>query len=104
MEHIEKVKRGVATFVDRELVPTLPKWKGILFGAGAGLFIETNSNALLQHPLTGLLGIVDGEQVDVDKAYTAVKNKAQGQWPISIAGFKCSEEDLDKLYRYIKEA
>ena len=104
MESIEKVKRGVAAFVDRELVPTLPKWQGILFGAGAALFLEGKSEAMLKHPFGAMLCLVDGEQVDVDKAYTAVKNQAHGKWPVSIAGFKCSEEDLDKLYRYIKEA
>lgn len=104
MEHIEKVKRGAAAFVDREIVPTLPKWQGILFGAGAGLFLEGKSEAILKHPIAEMLSLVDGDQVDVDKAYSAIKNQAQGKWPVKIVGFKCSEEDLDKLYRYIKEA
>ena len=42
--------------------------------------------------------------VDIDKVYSAIKDKAVGRWPVEIAGLKASEADLDKLYTYIKEA
>lgn len=104
MENIEKVKRGIAMFVDNEVAPVMPKWKGIAFAAGAALIIEANANTLINHPMISMLGVVEGDNVDVDKLYAAVKSKAQGKWPVEIYGFKMSETDLDKLYQYIKGA
>lgn len=104
MENIEKVKRGIATFVDNEIAPILPKWKGIAFAAGAALMLEAKANVLMNHPFITMLGVVDGDNVDVDKIYSAIKSKAQGKWPIEMAGLRMSEGDLDKLYQYIKGA
>lgn len=42
--------------------------------------------------------------VDVDKVYSAIKEKASGKWPVEISNFKMNEADFDKLYQYIKEA
>lgn len=46
----------------------------------------------------------DGDMVDVDKVYSAIKEKASGKWPVEISNFKMNEADFDKLYQYIKEA
>ena len=51
-----------------------------------------------------MMGVVNGDMVDVDKLYSTLKVKAQGKWPIELAGLKMSETDLDKLYQYIKGA
>lgn len=104
MENIEKVKRGIATFIDNEVAPIMPRWKGIAFSAGAALTLEARSNDLMHHPMIAMMGVVDGDNVDVDKMYNALKIKAQGKWPIEILGLKMSETDLDKLYQYIKGA
>ena len=105
MVSIEQVKRGFANFVDREIVPVLPGWKGILFAAGAPLVIEKKARELPEHPLVQAMGVVDENgMVDIDKVYSAIKDKAVGRWPVEIAGLKASEADLDKLYTYIKEA
>ncbi len=104
MENIEKVKRGIAMFVDNEVAPVMPKWKGIAFAAGAALMMEAKANTLLNHPMVSMLGVVEGDNVDVDKLYAAVKSKAQGKWPIEMAGLRMSEGDFDKLYQYIKGA
>ena len=48
--------------------------------------------------------IDENGMVDIDKVYSAIKDKAVGRWPVEIAGLKASEADLDKLYTYIKEA
>lgn len=105
MVSIEQVKRGFANFVDHEIVPVLPGWKGILFAAGAPLVIESKARELPEHPLVKAMGVIDENgMVDIDKVYSAIKDKAVGRWPVEIAGLKASEADLDKLYTYIKEA
>ena len=50
------------------------------------------------------MGLMQGENVDVDLLYRTFKEKAQGKWPIDLLRFKFPEGDLDKLYRTIKEA
>lgn len=104
MESMEQVKRGIAAFIDREIVPVMPKWKGILFAAGAPLVIEQKVKELPENPIAQALGVFDGDMVDVDKVYSAIKEKASGKWPVEISNFKMNEADLDKLYQYIKEA
>lgn len=104
MESIDQVKRGIANFVDSEVAPIMPRWKGVLLSAGAALMIEGKSNELIKHPMVQMMGVIDGDMVDVDKLYSTIKMKAQGKWPIELSGLKMSETDLDKLYQYIKGA
>lgn len=104
MENIEQVKRGLANFVDNEVAPIMPRWKGVLLSAGAALMIEGKTGEILNHPMVQMLGVVNGDMVDTDRLYSAIKMKAQGKWPIEVSGLKMSETDLDKLYQYIKGA
>lgn len=104
MESMEKIERALARFIDKEMYPVMPKVQGIAFAAFAPLVIQNKKQELLHSPLVQAMGVVDGENVDVDKLYAAFKGKAQGQWPMDAFGFKVTEADFDKLYRYIKEA
>lgn len=102
MESIQQVERGVALFIDREMVPVMPKAKGIAFAAFAPMVVKAKIKEYA--PLVQTMGLLDGENINVDEVYRAFKEKAHGKWPIEVLGFKFSEEDLDKLYRTIKEA
>lgn len=104
MVTIDQFKRGVANFIDKEVVPVMPKWKGILFAAGAPLVIDAKMKELPQNTIVKAMNIFDGDMVDVDRVYSALKEKASGKWPIEIANLKMNENDFDKLYQYIKEA
>ena len=102
MVSVSQIERGAAAFVDRHMVPVMPKAKGIAFGAFAPLVIKAKVKEYA--PLVQSIGLMDEDgNVDLDAAYTAFKGKAQGQWPIELLGFKVSESDLDKLYQTIKE-
>lgn len=103
MENIERIKKGIAAFIDKEMFPVMPKTRGILFSAFAPVYIETKSKEILQNPTIKEMGFVENDGVDVDKVYRLIKEKASGHWPLEVAGFKFSESDFDKLYRYIKE-
>lgn len=102
MVTIQQIERGAAVFVDREMVPALPKAKGIAFAAFAPFVIKAKMQEYT--PLVKSMGLTDGETVDLDSLYSAFKTKAQGKWPLELMGFTAREDDLDKLYRYIKEA
>lgn len=101
MESIQQIERGVSAFVDRHMVPIMPKAKGIAFAAFAPLVIRAKIKEYA--PLVESMGLMSGEEIDLDAAYSAFKAKAAGQWPIEFLGFRATEEDLDKLYRLIKE-
>lgn len=104
MESIDQVKRGIANFIDAEVVPVMPKWKGIALAVGASLMIEGKTDEILNHPLVKMMGVVNGDKIDVDKLYSSFKTKAQGKWPIEIGEIKMNENDFDKLYQHIKRA
>lgn len=103
MEDIERIKRGVALFIDKEMFPVMPKMQGILFSAFAPVYIEAKTKELLQNPTIRSMGLVENTEVDVDKVYRLIKEKAAGHWPVEVSGFKLNESDFDKLYKYIKE-
>lgn len=102
MESIQQVERGLAAFIDKDMAPLMPKAKGIAFAAFAPMVVKGKIKEFT--PMAQSMGLMQDENVDVDLLYKAFKEKAQGKWPIDLLGFKFTEEDLDKLYRTIKEA
>lgn len=103
MVSLEQVRRGAVTFVSKELAPLLPTWQGVLVEALAPTVVDAKLRELMSGKLLVGTGFVDGATVNVEEVYKLVKNTAVGRWPMEIAGFKLTEADLDKLYRYIRE-
>jgi hypothetical protein len=103
MVSLEQVRRGAVTYVSKELAPLMPTWQGVLVEALAPTVIEAKLKGALNGSLLAGTGFVDGATVNVDEVYKLVKNTAMGRWPMEVAGFKLTEADLDKLYRYIRE-
>ena len=99
MVHINRVTENIAAFVDKELIPQMPKLEGIAFAAMAPFVIKAKIPGLLK--LANGTELLDGENIDVDALYHEFKSKAQGKWPIEAFGFIFREDDLDKLYRYL---
>lgn len=103
MVGLEQVRRGILTYVNKELAPLLPTWQGVLIEALAPVVVDTKTREILNGKLLAGSGLVDGATINVDDVYKMVKNTASGRWPMEIAGFRFTESDLDKLYRYVKE-
>lgn len=101
MVNVEQVKRAVASFIDSDVVPVMPKGQGILLATMAPLVIEAQAKKLLDNPVVKMAEINDGDNIDIDKLYTEFKKHAQGKYPIEIYGFKISENDIDTLYQRI---
>ena len=103
MVGIEQVRRGVTAYVAKEIAPLLPTWQGVLVEAVAPTILDARLKELMSGKLLSGTGFVDGATLNVDEIYKLLKNTATGRWPIEVAGFRFSESDLEKLYRYIRE-
>lgn len=104
MAGMEQIIRGASMFLSKELAPMMDKGKAILVEAFGPTIIEAKLRQYMQSGLLEGTGIVDGANVDIDRIYKLVKQSSGGRWPLELFGFKFDETDLDKLYRYIKEA
>lgn len=104
MVSIEQVKRGFANFVDHEIVPVMPKWKGILFAAGAPLVIEQKAKELPGKPHRPGAGGVRRRHGRRGQGVFGHQGEGQREVAVEISNFKMNEADFDKLYQYIKEA
>lgn len=111
MVNINKVKNGIVKFLDAEVINKLPGWKSWVFGAGAILMLS-KADALIEqvreHPVVKMMGVVDGDMVDVEALYSAFKKQAQtvGAVDISIpmiGELRMGASDIDRLYNFIME-
>ena len=103
MVGLEQVRKGVLLYVSKELAPLMPTWQGVLVEAVAPSVVDARLRELMSGKLLAGTGLVDGATVNVDEVYKLLKNAAASRWPMEIAGFRLTEADLDKLYRYIRE-
>lgn len=106
------VLNGVATYVERELLPQLDnlhKFAATVYISMLMADVSATVAAVTQHPLLLVPGLstVDG-YVDIDKAYNAVRDYVS-KTPLEVNIPKAKVTltfrlpDVDKLYAYIKE-
>lgn len=109
MVKIESVKRGIASYLDSELIPQIndPLRK---FGTGVviSLAIAGMGNAaknLSQNQFVSMIGVTDGESVDLDALAAAAKaNMPEGGLKISlpaIGDMTLHAADVDEIVRRI---
>lgn len=111
MVHYTKVLSGLAAYIDHELISQMGgSVKGWIAGAAAALMLERGKQAALEAmraPMLKELGLVDGENVDVDAIYSALleqarKGSATATLPL-IGPVTFRESDVEALYRYITQ-
>lgn len=109
MIHYSRVIQGIANYVDAELVGKLSgSWKAWLLGGMAGIAMnraEQMFNSIRDNPIAAALGLVDGENVNVDILFGELRKQAQrgtatATLPI-IGPVTFTSADVDALYRYI---
>jgi hypothetical protein len=100
----EQIRKGIVNYINRDLVPLAPKAISIGLAAFAPMVAEAKLKEVMAHPLLSGTGLIDGNSADIDRIMQLLKPAADGKWPIEMFGFTFTEADLDKLYRYIKEA
>lgn len=110
--HYTRVLKGAMNYIDAEIVSkmqgSLKAW-GV--GIAAGLMAERGEAlfmAVKDHPVLKLLGVVDGENLDVDKLYAHALRMAQrGNATINIpilGPITFSAADVESLYRHMMGA
>lgn len=112
MEHVSKLASGLIAYADAELIPrvngSLQAW-----GIGAAVTLVCDRMLLIIKQLSDIpmfktMGLIDGEMVDVDGLYHAIKPYADKQTAtiaIPLIGtITFTNGDLDKLYTLIKQA
>ena len=71
---MDKVQRGIAMFIDRELMPSLTGWDKILVGGSAGIAVAKLPKLVEHYPIISALDIYDKDnnQMDIDTLYQSV--------------------------------
>lgn len=104
MVSYDQIKKGIIQYINRDLAPLAPKAVGIGLAAFGPVVVETKMKKFFSAGIFADTPLVDGNMIDIDEVIRLLKPAADGKWPIEMFGFTFSESDLDKLYRYIKEA
>lgn len=104
---MENVKAGLARFVDREIAPGLSGWDKVIVAGGLAIMIKNLPNVIAKYPILSTLGVSETE-VDIDTLYEAASPYVNEKMPIQIPvigiTLKIGKQELDSLYKYIKEA
>ena len=111
MVHYTRVVQGLAAYMEREIAGkmtgSINSW---ILGAAVGL-VTSRANqlitGLLSNPMLTSLHLVEGEMLDVDAIYgellkQAQKSSATVSLPL-VGPITFKENDVEALYRYIKE-
>ena len=112
MVHKSKVINGIAGYVDAEIISKMAgSWKAWLVGGVAGLAAARAGvliDELAKNPMVNALGIVQGENVDVEAIYAellkqAQKGSATVELPV-VGPITFGVADVESLYRHIMGA
>lgn len=112
MVSMDKVKRGIARYVDEEFINKINGWQKWVFGAGFAMFLENfaaNMQRAKENPMVKSLGLIDDmNNVAVDRMRQQLKVQAQ-KGPITfeipmLGSITLNESDVDKLYNLIMQA
>ena len=113
MVSIEAIERGLARYVDEELLPSMPRdgIKGFAVGAVATLLVKRGGNILREyakHDLIRQLGIVSPDgSVDIEVLRDAAKSNIPStglavDLPMGIL-IRVNAADVDTLYNMIRK-
>lgn len=107
----ERVTAGVLRYIDCEVCPHVPGFKSVALAAVAAMYaqkIPAIFDKLQKHPAISLLDIISEDgMVDVDAVYNAFAPKISQPVQLNvpfIGQISIDRAEIDKLYRYIREA
>lgn len=111
MVHKSKVIYGIAGYIDDEIVSKLAgSWKAWAVGGLAGIAVNRADGLMAQyanHPMVKSLGLIEGENIDVETIITELRKQAQrgaATIDIPIVGpVTFTATDVDSLYRHIMQ-
>ena len=118
MVNVGQIKRGLANFVDSEILPKIPagSLKRTLIGAGIGLYISNLEKTLVdatKSPYIAALGVVDeAGNINIDALASEIKKNmtAEGvKIDLDVMGFHLgdmtlNQSDIERLRAHIVNA
>ena len=111
MVSYEQVTNGLTKFIDSEIINQLTGNQKILLGIGSGIALRKSENiynGLRNNQIIKMLGIINDEGIDIETLYEEAKKQAMKEViriDIPMIGtLKLNEEDIMKLYNYIKNS
>ena len=106
-----QVVNGMSRYIDQEIVNKMQGWQRWALGAGAGIMMNKGTNmfnAFKAHPVVKMLEVIDENgMIDIDTIYAELRKQAEkGSATFDapmIGTITLTKDDVDKLYRLIKE-
>lgn len=106
---IDKVQSGLARYIDEEIINNMPGWRKWVFGGASTLLIASlpeNMKRWQQTELGKMLGVFDGDDINMGKVYQAVKrHSVKGPISFEIPGagsLTLHDADVDKIWQYMQ--
>lgn len=111
MVHKSIVLRGIASYIDAEIVAKLAgSWKAWAVGAAAGLAVaraDAVITKLSDNAAVKALSLIDGENIDVDIIIAELRRQAQKGAAVVdiplIGPVTFGAADVDSLHRHIMQ-
>lgn len=112
MVSVAQVQQGVRAFVENDILPKIPGWQGVVFGAAVGMALSKSDKLianLAQNPIVSMLGVIDeNDGIDIDALRDEFSKQARRVGSIKIdmsplGVISLGENDINRLYQYIKE-
>lgn len=110
MVTFEQTVKGIAAFIEAEIISMLPGWKKWAAGGLVAMALDRSASIFKtakDHPVIKSMGIIreDG-MIDVESLYKYFRAAADKTGPITIevplaGALKVSAQDLDNLYNKI---
>lgn len=108
----DSVAKGLASFIDSEILPKMGGWQKWVFGTAAGLATKRADSIvkeLMRNPIVKALGLVtDDGLIDLDSIYSELSRQAsKGPAVIQVMGMgdlRLTAEDVDSIYQSILAA
>lgn len=112
MVHKSKVMHGLVGYVEDEIVSKMAgSWKAWVIGGAAGLVAARADglfNQLAENPMIAALGLIEGENVDIDAIYAELLKQARrGSMTLDVplvGPVTFGTADVESLYRHIMGA
>ena len=110
MKTVDQISRGVASFFDAEVRPSLSGGKGILYGIAVGRIASNAPNLIAQYaPILSPLGILKDNMIDAEGLAAELRNqmtRSGGTLSVRIMGdeFIFKPQDVESLMRHIERA
>lgn len=109
MVHYSKVIQGLAMYAENEIAGKLAgSGKGWMVGVAIGIAAgsaDTYARKLLDNEMLKAVGIVDGENVDIDRLHAELLKQAQKSNATialpALGAVTFTAADVDAAYRYI---